>query len=142
MTTPPPTPQRDSCTTPGCALAREHDGFCCENTRGQVIAQHDAVAHPAHYTSSPAVCSGCGKTIECIDVVQHMPFNLGSVVKYVWRHDLKDDAIEDLRKAVWYLEREIARREKATPTPRPARRVRTIEEVATDHLRGALRGLR
>jgi hypothetical protein len=31
-------------------------------------------------------------------------------VKYIWRADLKADAVEDLRKAAWYLAREIARR--------------------------------
>lgn len=40
-----------------------------------------------------------------------MGFNLGNVVKYVWRCDEKLDAIEDLRKAKFYLEREIALRE-------------------------------
>lgn len=63
----------------------------------------DAVNHPPHYTDHP---SG----IECIDVVEHMGFNLGNVVKYVWRCDLKHDAIEDLRKARFYLDREIAKR--------------------------------
>lgn len=94
--------------------------------------QHDAVEHPAHYTSSPAACSGCGKPIECIDVVQHMPFNRGNAVKYLWRADLKDDAIEDLRKAVRYLQFEIARLEAATPAPRPAPRLRTLDEVEAD----------
>lgn len=67
------------------------------------MAKHDAVNHPKHYTSHP---SG----IECIQVTEHMGFNLGNAVKYVWRADLKHDAVEDLRKAVWYIEREIAKR--------------------------------
>jgi hypothetical protein len=66
----------------------------------------DAVNHPKHYNGHP---SG----IECIDVVEHMGFNLGNAIKYVWRADLKNDALEDLRKAKWYIEREIAKREKA-----------------------------
>jgi hypothetical protein len=41
-----------------------------------------------------------------------MSFNLGNALKYVWRADLKHDAIEDLRKAVWYLNDEIAKRER------------------------------
>ena len=69
---------------------------------------HDPVNHPSHYTSSPATCA-CGRTIECIDVVRHMGFNLGNVVKYVWRAGAKGDRIEDLRKAAWYLADEIAR---------------------------------
>ncbi len=63
----------------------------------------DAVEHPPHYTKHP---SG----VECITITEHMGFNLGNAVKYVWRADLKGDAIEDLRKARWYIERELARR--------------------------------
>lgn len=66
---------------------------------------HDPVAYPKHYTSHP---SG----IEAIQVTEHMGFCLGNAVKYIWRADLKADALEDLRKAVWYIEREIARRGK------------------------------
>lgn len=70
------------------------------------IGQPDPVNHPSHYTSHP---SG----VECIQVTEHMGFNLGNVVKYVWRSDLKGDAIEDLRKARFYLDREIEKREQA-----------------------------
>lgn len=69
-------------------------------------AVSDPVNHPPHYTAHP---SG----VECIQVTEHMGFNLGNAVKYVWRADLKGDAIADLRKAIWYLEREVARRTKA-----------------------------
>jgi Protein of unknwon function (DUF3310) len=70
----------------------------------------EIVDHPAHYTSSPAVCSECGEQIECIDVTEHMGFNLGNAVKYIWRAGLKGDAIVDLEKAAWYIDREIAKR--------------------------------
>jgi len=63
----------------------------------------DSVNHPAHYTHHP---SG----VECITITEHMGFNLGNAVKYLWRADLKGDDIEDLRKAAWYVNREIARR--------------------------------
>jgi len=63
----------------------------------------EAVDHPDHYNGHP---SG----VECIDIVEHMGFNLGNAVKYVWRADLKGDAIEDLRKAEFYIKREIQRR--------------------------------
>ncbi len=53
----------------------------------------DNVNRPAHYTGHP---SG----IECIQITEHMGFNLGNAVKYIWRCDLKQDAIEDLRKPV------------------------------------------
>lgn len=63
------------------------------------------VDHPKHYNSNP---SG----IECIEVVEHLNFNRGNAVKYIWRAGEKGDAIEDLRKSVWYLQREIARLQK------------------------------
>ena len=66
---------------------------------------HDPVNHPKHYTEHP---SG----VECIQVTEHMSFCLGNAVKYIWRADLKNDAVEDLCKAVWYIEREIVRRTK------------------------------
>lgn len=64
---------------------------------------HQPVEHPRHYTNHP---SG----VECIQITEHMGFNLGNAVKYIWRCDLKQDDIEDLRKAKWYIEREITRR--------------------------------
>jgi len=75
----------------------------------RVESQHgnDAVNHPKHYTGHP---SG----IECIQITEHMGFNLGNTIKYVWRADLKNDAIEDLEKAAWYLAREIQRRKNQT----------------------------
>ncbi len=66
----------------------------------------DPVNHPKHYTSHP---SG----VECITVTEHMGFNLGNAVKYIWRCDLKNDEIEDLKKAAWYIQREITKREQA-----------------------------
>jgi hypothetical protein len=65
----------------------------------------DPVNNPKHYTSHP---SG----IECVQITEHMGFCLGNAVKYIWRADLKADAIEDLKKARWYIEREIALRER------------------------------
>ena len=68
---------------------------------------HNPVSHPSHYTSNP---SG----VECIQVTQHMSFNLGNVVKYVWCIGLKDsgrDDIQDLKNAQWYLNKEIERLE-------------------------------
>ncbi len=62
----------------------------------------DSVDHPKHYNEHP---SG----VECIDVVEHFPFNVGNAIKYLWRAGLKGDRVEDLRKAAWYVEREIER---------------------------------
>jgi len=64
---------------------------------------HDAVNHPKHYNSH---ASG----VECITIARHMPFNLGNVLKYIWRAGEKGDAIEDLQKARFYLNDEIERR--------------------------------
>lgn len=69
-------------------------------------AEDDPVNHPAHYNMHP---SG----VECITITEHMSYTLGNAVKYIWRADLKGDAIQDLKKARFYLDREIAKREKA-----------------------------
>ena len=66
---------------------------------------NDPVNHPKHYTNHP---SG----VECIQITEHMGFNLGNALKYIWRADLKNDAIEDMNKAVFYLNREITLRGK------------------------------
>ena len=66
---------------------------------------NDKVNHPSHYTKHP---SG----VECIQITEHMNFCLGNAFKYIWRCGLKDDEIEDLEKAKWYIEREITRRKK------------------------------
>ena len=65
---------------------------------------HDPVNHPQHYTSHP---SG----IEVIQITEHMNFCLGNAVKYILRADLKGNAVQDLQKARWYIDREIQRRE-------------------------------
>lgn len=59
----------------------------------------DVVNHPKHYTSHP---SG----VECIQITEHMNFNLGNALKYIWRNEGKN-GIEDLKKAAWYIQREI-----------------------------------
>ncbi len=62
----------------------------------------DMVNHPAHYQA------GRGG-VECIDIAESFGFNLGNVIKYVWRAGRKPGVspVEDLRKAAWYLAREI-----------------------------------
>lgn len=64
----------------------------------------DLVDHPPHYTAHP---SG----VECITITEHMNFNLGNAIKYIWRAGLKDSKNhrEDLKKAAWYVAREIRR---------------------------------
>jgi hypothetical protein len=59
--------------------------------------------NPTHYKSHP---SG----IEVIEITEHMNFCLGNAIKYILRAGLKSqDATEDLKKAVWYINREIQR---------------------------------
>lgn len=62
----------------------------------------EMVNHPDHYNDNP---SG----IECIKVVRHCNFNIGSAIKYLWRAGKKGSATEDLEKAVWYIKDEIER---------------------------------
>jgi len=63
----------------------------------------DSVNHPPHYNSHE---SG----VEAIDICEHMSFCIGNATKYVWRAGQKGDRTEDLKKARWYLERELAAR--------------------------------
>ena len=68
------------------------------------MTENDPVNHPSHYTSDP---SG----VECIQITQHRNFCIGNAIKYLWRAGLKDKSttIEDLLKAIWYIECEINR---------------------------------
>ena len=62
------------------------------------------VEHPDYYNQNP---SG----IECIEVARHYCFSIGNAIKYLWRAGLKKDSsledkekeIEDLEKAIWYI---------------------------------------
>lgn len=75
--------------------------------------KYDPVMKPLHYNKHP---SG----IECIQITEHMGFCLGNAMKYIWRADLKN-GVEDLNKAIWYIQREISKRtpkENSNDTPR------------------------
>ena len=69
-----------------------------------LVPESDPVNHPPHYTSHP---SG----IEVIQITEHMNFCLGNAIKYILRADHKGNQIQDLKKAVWYINREITRLE-------------------------------
>jgi len=66
------------------------------------------VDHPKHYTSDP---SG----VECIEITKYRDFCIGNAIKYLWRAGLKEDSmlsqkdktIEDLKKAIFYINKEI-----------------------------------
>lgn len=70
------------------------------------MSEHDAVNRPTHYTT--------GK-IEVIDFIEdkNLNFHRGNAIKYIVRAGLKDPSkekeVEDLKKAIWYLNREIER---------------------------------
>jgi len=65
----------------------------------------DTVNHPKHYNTHPS-------KIECIDVVEHMTFLEGNVIKYVWRAPYKGTELEDLLKAKFYLNKLIKKRKR------------------------------
>ena len=89
----------------GCSVCPREDPCHTISLKGISILT-DPINHPKHYTSHP---SG----VECIQVTEHMNFNLGNVVKYLWRSDNKHQTpVEDLKKARWYLDREIERIQK------------------------------
>lgn len=89
----------------------EHDGGIWEGwIVGLAADQRDDVNHPSHYTSDP---SG----VECIQITRHRNFNIGNAIKYIWRLGLKKSAdktekqktLQDIQKAIWYLEDEYKR---------------------------------
>jgi hypothetical protein len=69
------------------------------------LREPDPVNHPPHYTQGQY-------PVECIEIVEHMNFCRGNAIKYIWRAGDKGNEIEDLKKARWYLDREIMRLEK------------------------------
>ena len=64
----------------------------------------EAVHHPRHYNQHPS-------NVECIELIEHLPLNLGCAVKYIWRCGLKatETPLRDLESAKWYTEREERR---------------------------------
>lgn len=111
-----------------CSLAEGHtdlhkslDGTLWTAAQAMPDADVDNINHPKHYNSHP---SG----IECIVIAEHHNFNIGNVLKYLWRAGLKSVPVSahaaagttpidkvaevtDLKKARWYLDREIQRLE-------------------------------
>lgn len=82
-------------------------GYCsvgCGTARAVAAPKYETVDHPPHYNAHPA-------GVECIAIIEHMTFSVGSAVKYLWRHGIKPGAgaAEDIRKAIWYLQRELER---------------------------------
>ena len=75
----------------------------------------DNVNHPAHYdTNGP---------FECIELTEQYDFCIGNTIKYVWRHMDKNHPVEDLNKALWYIQHEIDRTDcEYSPAPMGALR--------------------
>jgi hypothetical protein len=59
-----------------------------------------AIDHPPHYNAHP-------NGVECIELAERLPFCQGNAVKYLWRADHKGARVEDLRKALWYIDRAL-----------------------------------
>jgi hypothetical protein len=90
--------------------------YCTCSNYTQVVGDKpelvdDLVNHPPHYMKHP---SG----VECIQITEHMNFNVGNATKYIWRAGEKDgtSAVTDLSKARWYIDREITRLTREEPS--------------------------
>lgn len=83
----------------GCMISKTNDMVY------KVNYQNDPVNHPSHYMQG---------NIEVIDFIndQKMNYNLGNALKYVCRCNYKGKKIEDLKKAIWYINKEIEIEEK------------------------------
>jgi hypothetical protein len=80
------------------------------STSTPLPADYEHVVHPRHYNEHP---SG----VECIDVVEFVPFNPGNAFKYLYRRGAKGNLIQDLEKALWYVRREVERLKSLEGTP-------------------------
>lgn len=110
--------EEDGCITDNQKFVRHKCGESCSAYFVKLVdrefVQNDRVEHPSHYTWLKDLCG-----IEVIDITRHLNFNLGNVIKYVLRSGRKaeqgisvgDKAVEDLKKARFYLDDEIKRLE-------------------------------
>lgn len=86
-------------------MARLKAKDCFKPKEEKVDDEIDMVNHPQHYSAHG---------IEPIDYIEShdLNFNLGNVIKYVSRAPFKGTELQDLKKAKWYLEREIKKHDK------------------------------
>lgn len=83
---------------------------CVFISDSSIVPSDDKVNHPSHYTWLKELCG-----IEVIDITRHLDFNLGNAIKYILRcghkeelgYSNKEKTIEDLRKAVFYINDKI-----------------------------------
>jgi len=97
-------PKRYHCPTHGSGNNPSCCDECAPMTQDEFV--NDPVNHPAHYTMYQG--------LEIIDLTEQMNFNKGNAVKYIARAGFKggpEKEIEDLKKAQWYISREIDRLE-------------------------------
>ncbi|BBX87868.1 DUF3310 domain-containing protein [Mycolicibacterium aubagnense] len=87
-----------------------------ETSAVPAAVEHDPVNHPSHYTNHP---SG----IECITVTRLLGFDIGNATKYVWRRGDKGNAIQDLDKALFYLDDACVHARRNRKVPRRAARL-------------------
>jgi hypothetical protein len=85
---------------------RRIQGWNPDDNPNYLVRQVDVVNHPPHYKVGG---------IEVIDFIESkgLTYNLGNVIKYVSRADHKGNKLEDLKKAQWYLNREVSNLEKS-----------------------------
>ena len=84
---------------------RQYDLITCKNDELELEKENETVSHPAHY---------CQGGVECIDALEAATTGLQGIeavctanaIKYLWRHQHKN-GVQDLRKAIWYIERLI-----------------------------------
>ena len=88
------------------SVRRRIQGWNPDDNPNYLVRQVDVVNHPPHYKVGG---------IEVIDFIESkgLTYNLGNVVKYVSRADHKGNKLEDLKKAQWYLNREVSNLEKS-----------------------------
>ncbi|MCX6224355.1 MAG: DUF3310 domain-containing protein [Bacteroidia bacterium] len=92
---------------PECTVLVWSNGVECIpcSAKGEILLPlsediNPAVHHPDHYTWIPGH--------ECIDIIQHFPFLIGSAIKYLFRCGRKDDEIQELEKAIFLINKQIA----------------------------------
>ena len=90
------------------------------------MSKFDPIDRPSHYAA--------GRKYEPIDVIEdwNLGFHLGNAVKYLSRAGRKENALEDLRKAAWYIDREIKRNEPLAPSLQYEELVMALAAEAND----------
>lgn len=106
---------------------------------------NNLIDHPSHYTNYPD-----GLNAECIEYVRHMPFSQGAAFKYLFRLGAKDDSVQELGKASWFLRDAIEHGNYVNATltpefpridPNTTHRAKALHYIARGQLDVALRAI-